>query len=111
MSILVLFRFFVPLEACFESARLRLLAVGELLREFKMLAILNPKLLLCSHPPYVSGVSYGVGEVKCQELSAASRREPWRTVKMYDGTAGSPIELNSVAVSLLNKHQFSRGYD
>lgn len=39
-------------------------------------AIRWPSALACDQPPYVSGGSYGVGEERCHDLSAASRRAP-----------------------------------
>lgn len=45
-------------------------------RAFSRLAMRRPSALDCNHPPYVRGGSYGVGEVRCQLLSAASRRAP-----------------------------------
>lgn len=42
----------------------------------KIEAIRAPRALHCVQPPYVSGESYGVGDVRCHSLSAASKRAP-----------------------------------
>jgi hypothetical protein len=36
----------------------------------------RPSALDWIQPPYVSGGSYGVGDVRCHDLSAASNRAP-----------------------------------
>ena len=41
-----------------------------------MLAIFAPKAWDCLQPPYVRGESYGVGEVRCHCVSAASSLAP-----------------------------------
>jgi len=45
-------------------------------RSRRISPILAPSVLHCSHPPYVNGGSYGVGDVRCHCLSAASSRLP-----------------------------------
>lgn len=39
-------------------------------------AMRRPSDLACDQPPYVRGGSYGVGDVRCHDLSEASRRAP-----------------------------------